>query len=168
MPPEGVVLVEAPAPIVIAPAETPLVMVPVPHVTVIAAGDQGPAGRDGAAGSGAVQVVLQATSALGGQRVVSTAADGALVYADPTDLATLEGLFGLTLNAAAPGDDVTVLVSGEAQDSGWAWVQGAALYLGVNGVLTQTPPAGAYIVRLGHAVSATQILFRLREPVVLA
>lgn len=125
-------------------------------------------GQEGAPGPGAVQMVCTAASAIGGGRVLAVNATGELAYADPADITTLSGLLGLSLNAATAGGDVAILVSGSATDSGWLWTAGQPLYIGSAGVLVQSPAPGTYVVRVGVAISTTEILFNLSTPIALS
>ena len=115
---------------------------------------------------GFVDLVLVAGVTLGGGRIVC-ASGGAMVYASSDDLSTIEGVTGITLNAAAMGANVNVRPGGEVSDSGWSWTSGQDLFLGLNGVMTHTPPTSGYVLCVGWAISATTIFVKFETPIEL-
>ena len=42
-----------------------------------------------------------------------------------------------------------------------------SLFLGANGLITQTPPTSGYLLRVGFATSLQSIFLHLSEPVTL-
>ncbi|HYE75116.1 MAG TPA: hypothetical protein VEF04_17375, partial [Blastocatellia bacterium] len=77
---------------------------------------------------------------------------------------------GITLNAALGGEIVNIQRLGEATESSWNWIVDAPIYIGANGVLTQTPPVAstaAFSQIIGVAVSPTSIYLAPREPITL-
>jgi hypothetical protein len=51
------------------------------------------------------------------------------------------------------------------EDLGWTWTPGLDIWLGDNGLMTQTfPVVAAFSQRLGFALSATRIWVDLSEP----
>jgi len=82
-------------------------------------------------------------------------------YCDPTDLSTV-GMAGITLTA---GTTVAARFAGRMTDAGWTWTPGAPIYCGVAGVLTQTPPATGWLRRVAEAVSATEIIVSIHQPI---
>lgn len=74
-------------------------------------------------------------------------------------VSTLESLSkyaGVTKTSVVLGSTVKVTQSGLMTDAGWTWTPNVPIFVGANGVLTQTAPA-LPIRRIGYAVSATQI-----------
>ena len=82
------------------------------------------------------------------------------------DAETGSRLLGITLTAAGPGEPVNVQRSGVLDDAGWSWTPGR-VWLGVDGRLTQTPPADGFDVLIGAATSATRITLNLTDPIEL-
>lgn len=102
---------------------------------------------------------------LSGHRVVTPQADGQLNYASNDNAAHLAAPLWITVGAASPGASVDVLLFGLMIEPSWSWTPGP-VYLGTNGVLTQTPPAApgaVFIVQVGTATSPTS-LFVDRAP----
>ena len=117
--------------------------------------------------SGAVALSRRAAGALSGHRCVSAMADGRIAYTHPDDPQSMATLLGITLGAGLDGDDVNVAAFGLVTEPTWAWTPGAALYVGANGALTETPPDEGLLRRVGVAVTGTQIHVAVGEPVFL-
>lgn len=100
---------------------------------------------------------LPASAALSGHRAVIERPDGTLRYpslADPDDAALI---CGLSENAAAQGGAVSVTTSGPVDHAGWAWTPGP-VFAGDDGVLSQSPPSGAWVRQIGVAISSSRVL----------
>lgn len=96
---------------------------------------------------------------LSGHRVVTPQADGQLNYASNDNIAHLTAPLWITTGAVTPGSPVDVLMFGVMIEPSWSWTPGP-VYLGANGVLTQTPPAapGAlFLAQVGTATSPTSL-----------
>lgn len=90
-------------------------------------------------------------------RAVTSNALGEVVYASNDTVANAQ-VIGVTYTSANAGSAVTVITSGLFTDAGWSWIKGP-VFLGTNGMLTQTAPTGgAILVYVGKALTATQIL----------
>ena len=138
-----------------------------PVSVVETAAVQGPPGPQGPVGPAGGSAVYLAAEALGGHRVVRCASDG-LRYADATHPAHAGGVAGITTAAFSAGDAVTLVSLGELVELSWNWTPDAPVFVGANGVLTQTLPAGAAFSQVvGVATSPTSMFVRLREPVTL-
>lgn len=123
-------------------------------------GDPGPPGPPGAAGSNAIFATGNAATVLSGHRVVTPAADGTLGYASNDNLAHLAAPLWVTIGAVASGAPVDALMFGPMTEPSWSWTPGP-VYLGVNGVLTQTAPAAPaalFLAQVGVATSPTSLV----------
>lgn len=138
-----------------------------PELFLITQGEQGPPGRDGAVG--ASTAAYTAALSLGGHRVVTPNPAGNAVYADNTIINTANAVLGLTVGAAAAGDTVAVQHGGEITEPSWTWTPNNPIYLGINGLLTQTPPTNpsAYSLIIGFPITATKMYIGIREPIFL-
>ena len=76
-------------------------------------------------------------------------------------------VLGITTGAANAGEPVTVQTNGRMDEPSWSWAPFAPIFLGANGALTADPSGGAYLHRLGIALSPTAILIRIEPPVQL-
>ena len=105
----------------------------------------------------AIDTTLVASTSISALRCITTDSSGLAKYATPDTLANAL-VIGISTNAANTGENVTVKTTGELSDASWNWTKGA-IYLGVNGVLTQTAPSGgSIVVHVAKAITATKIL----------
>lgn len=106
-----------------------------------------------------------AATALGGHRAVALV-DGQADYASADNLATALACFGITIGAVASGAKARVQIAGRIVEGSWNWTPNEPIYLGLNGLLTQTPPTGGNIVRqLGLAETATSMLVQIQPAI---
>lgn len=153
-----VVEVASPSATVVAPGSVSVVYIETPGI-------QGPPGPAAPAGGSVMSVPVDTN--IGGHRIVH--ASGSLRHASCDDTATMQSVLGITLNAAAPGGSVNVVRVGEVTEPTWNWTVGSPVYLGLNGVLTQTLPATArFSLIVGFAKSQTELFVSLREPIILS
>ena len=128
----------------------------------------GQRGADGAPGvAGGVVVLCTAGEALGGHRVVVLNASAEAVYASNAVPEHLHKVLGMTTGAVILGAEATVQTGGEMVEPTWAWALDAPIFLGVDGLLTQIPPASGFMLVVAFPVTATQIFIKLREPLAL-
>lgn len=130
----------------------------------IGVGVEGPPGPEGGS-----SFIVFAGADLSGHRVVRPQGDGTVVYASNSDLADATRPLWLTLGAALSGDPVTVQGLGLITEPSWNWSD-APIFLGVDGVLTQTPPAlpAAFLLQLGAPDGATSLYYQPRTPIALS
>jgi len=122
-------------------------------VRVVSAAIQGAPGRDGTDGTSGAGIIRRiAGEDLGGHRVVGVNAIGQAVYAS-SDNTTIP--VGVTAGAAVFGAEVTVQVSGEMQEPSWSWDVASPIFLGADGVLTQSPPGLGMLVFVGYPTGRT-------------
>lgn len=115
-----------------------------------------------AAGLSAVRPAGETISAL---RVVYESL-GAVYLLDPSS-AFVDQMLGLSVTAGAPGALISVQRSGTIDQLAWTWTEGL-VFLGPNGVLTQTPPTTGWELVVGFASSPTRLTLDFDEPVLLA
>ena len=125
-----------------------------------AKGEKGDSGsQDQAMIAGALLSALQIVSADNATTVLAT---------DPSSAPSARAAIGIALNAAAGGAPVSVRTRGFLTDSSWNFTDGAAVYCGAGGVLTQTVPLTGQLLRVGTAVAPTSIFIEIRQPIQLA
>ncbi len=115
-------------------------------------------GKQGPAGPAQSTILGTAGEDLGGHRAVVFNASGQAVYADQTETDHAGRIAGVTTGAATSGSAVTIQRTGEMTEPGWSWNPESPLYLGTDGMLTETPPTSGVLQSIGHAVTATKIL----------
>lgn len=135
-------------------------------MTVVTAGIQGPPGPPGPPGSTITGFL--ASGAIGAQRLVVADGAGKVVYADCTELAHANAVVGMTEQAASANEPINILRNTWLTEPTWSWTPYQPVYLGLDGIPTQTLPAEAvFSMVVGFPVSATQLFIALREPVIL-
>lgn len=112
-------------------------------------------------------LVVTAGAALGGHRIVYQDATGKAQYASNQVAAHALIMLGMTTGAVEVNAPVVVQHSGEITEPSWAWILEQPVYLGTNGLITQTPPANPALFQriVGFPMSATKLFLRLREPI---
>lgn len=104
-----------------------------------------------------IDTSLTAGMSISALRCITTNGSGEAVYATPDTLANAV-VIGISTTAGNTGENITIKSSGQLTDANWSWTKGA-IYLGVNGVLTQTAPSGgAIVVHVAKAITATTII----------
>lgn len=136
---------------------------------VVELGIPGPPGRDGPPGpAGGTAQEKTAARALSGHRVVRATGADTVDYASVDDALMADDVLGLTLGAASAGATVYVLNNASVTEPSWAWTPLEPLFLGLDGLLTQTPlesPAAAFVLPVGFAQSSDTIMVRIGTPI---
>lgn len=127
-------------------------------------GLQGPPGQPG----DLVLTDYLAGEALGGNRCVIVGMDNKVYYADQANPSHFNRILGITTRAAAQNDPASVRVGGEMTEPSWNWDLDKFIYLGSNGLLTQTPPATGFLLELGWPINPTTMMVDIKQPVFLA
>lgn len=158
--------------VVVTPPAMPLIRTQQPSGSVVVVPLEGPQGQPGQSGSGSdvgqVRVSLTASATLSGHRAVTLRPNGELEYADNTTPSHLHVPIWLTTAAIMSGNSGEVLLYGVFTEPSWSWTPDAPLYLGTNGVITQTvptPPA-LFLAQVGIATGPTTV-FIDRQPSIL-
>lgn len=121
-------------------------------------GVPGPAGDPGARSKYAAG---QATSS---GRLMMALSNQA-IYFDPSS--NYEPV-GIALNAAAPGDEVTVVLAGPVEIAGWGLTPGAVYYAGENGTLISDPSlAVGRVQAVGIAEDSNTLIINIQQPIIL-
>jgi len=134
----------------------------------VAEGPQGPIGPVGPTGP-TDRIVFRriASGALGGQRMVKANQDGTVSFADTTDTDHAGKVLGITKFAVVDGEEVVIIREGLVDFEGFAFDVGIPVYLGENGLVTQTASVTGFSQIVGFAESPTRLFLNLREPIIL-
>lgn len=132
-----------------------------PVATVVA--EQGPAGPPG---NDRVSVSrAPAAENLSGHRAIGGSSDGVSTRS-ASDLSTLGQVVGVTLGSAVRGQEVQFQTSGEIVEPSWSWMPGR-VWLGENGLLTQTLPVQGYLQQIGTSNGPTKLVVNIGTPIQL-
>ncbi len=110
-------------------------------------------------------ILRTAGAVLGGHRIVRSTGALTVDYASSDDILHGDDTLGMTTGAADMGANVTVQRIGPLSFDGWAWTAGEPVFLGLNGLPTQTPPESGFIQVIGHAENATTLYLQLQAPI---
>lgn len=163
--------------LVTTPASTVLVTPPATHTAVVVAekprhvivtrGIPGPPGPIGPSGGSALSVT--AGQDIGGHRLVLLNAQGDAIYADARQLSHAEVVVGLTVFAAVQGQSIDIVRAGIVEEPSWSWVADQPVYLGLDGVPTQTLPPGALFgLVVGFPITPTKLFMSIKPPIVFS
>jgi hypothetical protein len=112
-----------------------------------------------------------ATQNIGADSVVYESAPGNIAIADASVASTANAIAGITQAPVVSGAKVAVAGSGvNLSNPSWNWTVGP-VFLGLGGMLTQSPlsTVGAtYLQMVGYATSPTTILVMLGAPILLS
>jgi hypothetical protein len=135
----------------------------VPQICV-QTGPEGPQGPQGPSGSApALGVLLVSGGPLSGHRAVVLVPGVGMRYADPLSDDDAGAQVGLLLQATSPGNVGNVQFSGLVEEPTWTWNNGP-IFLGLNGVLTQTPISHGWILVIARAIGTTKIIIDPETP----
>lgn len=136
---------------------------------VVTLGEVGPQGPQGEPGTASAEIYVAATT-LSGHRVIATNGAGLAIYADNTNVDHAIQAARISLGAADMGENISVQVSGRITEPSWSWIAGGSIYVGANGVLTQSIPEAPAVFSkvIAVAETATRILILNESPVLLA
>lgn len=123
-------------------------------------------GEDQPASDSSEIVSLLSAHAVSGHRAVISD-NGLARYADKDTPAHALLIAGITLQSATMGSAVQVQTQGIVVEPSWNWTPGS-IWLGNNGLLTQTRPTAGLLWELGTAYNATTILWEPDMPISLA
>lgn len=116
-----------------------------------------------------VSISLIASGAIGGHRVVVTNGDGTCSYADASNVAHKMRIVGISSSAAIDGADVIIVTLGKIIETSWNWTIGEPVFVGTNGLLTQTAPTTPSFQHIiGVAIDADTIFVQQNQPIILA
>ena len=113
--------------------------------------------------SNVVLASIKVEEDVGGHRAITI--DG--LYVDSTSETSVGSYLGITTNAAEEDDYVKVQRFGILKDTSFSFTEDEPIFIGANGILSQTVPTAGYIRRIGWAVSATKINLDPMPPIQL-
>ena len=108
-----------------------------------------------------------AGESIGGHRAVYISDSGVAFYAS-SDAASAAVVAGISILSASTGTPVSYRMFGEIHEPSWNWTPELPIYLGLSGLLTQTPVASGWNIVLGLALTDTSMIVRIGDPIELA
>ena len=132
----------------------------VPQIA-IQTGPQGPPGPSGSAPT--LGVLLSGEMHLSGHRAVVLVPGVGMRYADPLSDNDAGAQVGILLQSTSPGNIGNVQFSGLVDEPSWNWDNGP-IFLGLNGVLTQTLISHGWILVIARAIGPHTIIIDPETP----
>ncbi len=148
------ILVE-PSQVAISLASAPTVQVAPVTANIVVEGLAGIRGPQGLPGIATSTDQYEAGQALSGHRAVRIRG-GLAYYCDAAQTSDAGKAIGITVGAVLQGGLATVQTLGKLTEPSWNWNEGP-VFVGPNGVLTQSTAGQAFTQQVGVAVSATSI-----------
>ena len=137
------------------------------ETTVVELGLQGLQGPPGATVISGAIIPKTAGENLGGNRVVAIGTDGQAYYANQTNPEHTHKVLGITTGAVIIGESASIQTFGEMTEVSWNWDMTKPLFLGVNGLMTQTAPSSGFVLQLGIPLTPTSIFIDIGKSIVL-
>lgn len=160
------VVIESPSIDVVTIGDEDHIVDQVRDIQIVTVGEVGPQGSQGDPG-GATGVTKTAGVSLSGHRAVVLNSSSEAIYADSSVLTHRDKVLGITTGAASAGADATILTYGELVEPSWAWTLDEPVFLGLNGLLTQTVPTSGFVQRVGFPTSATSLFIDIDDAITL-
>jgi hypothetical protein len=101
-------------------------------------------------------------------RVLTTNQTGEVYYADNTIPAHKKKLLGIALQSVSAGSLCQIAVNGdEITEQSWNWDVDIPIFLGANGILTQTSPTSGFSAIVANPLTATSLRVGIVNPITL-
>lgn len=107
-------------------------------------------------------ISITAGIALSGERAVMINSSSKAVYPSIATLTDGEAVVGITTGAIANGASGLAQTAGVMTEPSWSWTPGGTIYVDNLGVLTQTVTTGKWLLQIGVATLATEIIITPR------
>jgi predicted RecA/RadA family phage recombinase len=133
-------------------------------------GPQGPAGPTGPSGVAGTSLVITKTAG-------ETISAGKAVYLDTAttvkfsdhSVPARQKCIGVAKTAATAGNPLDIITDGVFEDSIFSgFTINESVWVGTNGVLTQTPPTSGVLLEAGYYLGENKIEIEIKRPIILA
>lgn len=125
-------------------------------------GDKGDTGENGVL----TAYTYTAGEAIGGHRGIAID-NNIAYYLDNTVPGQITKPMGISINASAINENITVIFYGELTEALWNWELDKPIYVSQNGVLTQTCPGSGWIRVMARPITAKKIFVNPEKIVIL-
>lgn len=108
-----------------------------------------------------------AAASLSALRIVALNDSGRLIYADSSIADHAFRVQGILETAISAGYAIAPLSDGSISDGSWNWAIGIPVFLGTDGILTQTAPESGFILQVATVENATSLSFEIQPPILI-
>lgn len=122
-------------------------------------------GLSGAVSNNLFMFSIIASSNFGGQRIIAFNGVDYFYASYLTPLDSIKAI-GISKNAASVGTELKIQTLGNLTDPSFTWGIGTILFLGDNGLLTNTPPVAGLFWELAKVISQNTICFNPKSPII--
>lgn len=137
---------------------------PTYSVTISTPGPQGEKGDPGEPSWSHVVTAIAAETIYGHRAVRIT--NGRAYLVSSTNTIHAGQAVGISTGAATIGNSVMIQISGELVEPSWAFSPGR-VWVGLSGLLTQTPPSSGFQQVIARAIDATRIVINPETPIII-
>ena len=124
-------------------------------------------GSGGGTGPG-TSTTYEAAEDIGGHSAITLNTAGKAIKATNTNSKHSAAILGVTSAAVTTGSQVAATDIGLVTNPGWGLTIDMPVYLGLNGVLTQTIPVSpSFIKQLGIAISSDSVLVSIETSIII-
>ena len=100
---------------------------------------------------------------MSGHRIVVLNGNKEAIYASSDNPLHATKVLGMTTGAAIFGN-IGIQTGGVLIEPSWSWILDTPIWLGLNGLMTQTVPASGFSLIVGFPISPTEMFVDIREP----
>ena len=152
---------------------TTLVLEEPAEVQIISEGIQGPPGPRGLPGSGTgtSKLVNANGDTIQAFRMIARDSAGIAVLASADNPQHANRLIGMSASFASTGEQFELVNNEEVEFASWQWEVNKPVWLGLSGLLTQTPPSAlnsSFCLVVGFASSASSVFVRIGTPIIFS
>ncbi len=104
---------------------------------------------------------------LGGHKIVKLNSSGKAIYADKDIIEDANQVLGITKHSASANESIYIQTYGEMIEPTWNWNLALPIFLGNNGVLTQTAPTSGFTLIIGFPLTVTSIYIDIKQPIII-
>ena len=130
-------------------------------------GPAGPPGADGAPGTSLVAIKIAGETISAGKAVYLDTAT--VVKLSDRSVTARQKCIGVAKTGATTGNPLEVITDGIFTDSIFSgFAINEPIWVGLNGVLTQTPPTSGVLLEAGYYLGENKIEVEIKRPIILA
>ena len=109
-----------------------------------------------------------AGASISSHKVVYFDSSNLVQYCTNTDFNKAKKVIGITTTSGITGETVTIQNHGKLTDSSFDFQVDNLLFLGDNGLITQTYPSSAQVcIQIGFVINQTTIFIDIKEPILI-
>ena len=121
------------------------------------------AGLSSGGGTDGTITNIVTNTAIGGHRAV-VYVNGIIDYASNQTPTHATNVIGISMAAVNAGDTLSIKTIGLLVEPSWSWAVNTPIFVGTNGLLTQTPPTTGFTLIIAMPITPTTIFIKQQSP----